>query len=192
MQDHIALMKRAKKGDETAFSELVRATEASVYRYLYAMVKNHEDALDLSQETYLKLWRTLSYYRGDCSPTTWILRIAKNTAIDHLRKIQKNGEQSSLSYTDKDGSTLHLEFPDPDVDANPEQALGRKQMRMAVRQAILSLPDEQRDVIVLREFEDLSYEEIAERLSLEIGTVKSRLYRARHAIKDFLISGNFL
>lgn len=192
MQDQSALIKRAKKGDETAFSELVKATEASVYRYLYAMVKSHEDALDLSQETYLRLWRTLGSYRGDCSPTTWILRIAKNTAIDHIRKTAKTRDVISLTYPDKDGVETSVELPDSDTDANPQEALSRKQTREAVRKAILSLPEEQRDVIILREFEDLSYEEIAARLSLEIGTVKSRLSRARHAIKDFLISGNFL
>ena len=192
MHDLSELMKRAKKGDETAFSELVRETEASVYRYLYTLIKNREDALDLSQETYLKLWRTLGSYRGDCSPTTWILRIAKNTAIDHLRKTAKTGDTLPLAHTDKDGNETSFDLPDTDVDANPEQALARMQTRAAVRKAILSLPEEQRDVIVLREFEGLSYEEIAARLSLEIGTVKSRLSRARHAIKDFLISGNFL
>ena len=192
MHDQSELIKRAKKGDETAFSQLVKSTEASVYRYLYAMVKSHEDALDLSQETYLKLWRTLGAYRGDCSPTTWILRIAQNTAIDYLRKKKKTTDPLPLIQSDKDGNDLSFDLPDTDADANPEEALSRKQTRQAVRHAILSLPEEQRDVIVLREFEDLSYEEIAARLSLEIGTVKSRLSRARHAIKEFLISGNFL
>lgn len=192
MHDLNELMKRAKKGDETAFSELVRETEASVYRYLYAAVKNREDALDLSQETYLKLWRTLGSYRGDCAPTTWILRIAKNTAIDHIRKTSKTGDPLPLAHSGKDGEEISADLPDTDVDANPTEALLRKQTREAVRKAILSLPEEQRDVIVLREFQNLSYEEIAARLSLEIGTVKSRLSRARHAIKDFLISGNFL
>ena len=192
MHDLNELMKRAKKGDETAFSELVKTTEASVYRYLYAAVKNREDALDLSQETYLKLWRTLASYRGDCAPTTWILRIAKNTAIDHIRKASKTGDPLPLAHSDKDGNETSFDLPDTDADANPMEALLRKQARAAVRQAILSLPEEQRDVIVLREFQNLSYEEIAARLSLEIGTVKSRLSRARHAIKEFLISGNFL
>ncbi len=192
MHDLSELMKRAARGDEQAFSELVQKTEASVYRYLYALVKNREDALDLSQEAYLKLWRTLGSYRGDCSPTTWILRIVKNTAIDHIRKTGKTGDILPLNYTDKDGTETSFDLPDTDVDANPEQALERKQTRAAVRGAILSLPEDQRDVIVLREFEGLSYEEIAKRLSLELGTVKSRLSRARHAIKEFLISGNFL
>lgn len=186
------LIRCAAKGNEDAFSDLVKQTQTSVYRYLYAMVKNREDALDLSQETYVKLWRTLGSYRGDCSPITWILRIAKNTAIDHLRKMGKTGGVLSLTPTDKDGSDLSLDLPDNDTDANPAQAYGRKQTNMAVRRAIVSLPEEQRDVIVLREFENLSYEEIAARLGLELGTVKSRLNRARHAIKEFLISGNFL
>ena len=192
MNELSKLIKRASKGDESAFSELVTQTQTSVYRYLYAMVKNREDALDLSQETYLKLWRTLGGYRGDCSPTTWILHIAKNTAIDHLRKAGKTGDVLPLSSTDKDGAELSFDISDTDANADPAQAFERKQTHLAVREAILSLTEEQRDVIVLREFEELSYEEIAARLGLEIGTVKSRLSRARQAIKEFLISGNFL
>lgn len=190
MRDLTSLMKRSAKGDEGAFSCFVKETEGTVYRYLLAILKNREDALDISQETYLKLWRTLSSYRGDCSPTAWLLRIARSCAIDHLRKEGKH-EIIPLTFEGKDGEEHTIEPPDPNSEARPDEAFAKKEMRAAVRQAILSLDDDRRDVLVLREFEGLSYEEIAHRLSLEVGTVKSRLNRARQAVKDFLISRNF-
>ncbi len=190
MSDLTVLVKRAAKGDENAFSALVKETETAIYRYLFALVQNREDALDLSQETYLKLWRALPSYRGDCAPTTYLLRIAKSCAIDYLRK---RGKETTLplSYTDKDGNEQNTEIPDTSTEANPEKAFAREETRAAVRKAILTLNEEQQSVLLLREFEGLSYDEIASRLSLEVGTVKSRLSRARNAIKDFLISRNF-
>ena len=190
MRELTELFARAAKGDENAFSALVKQTEATVYRYLFSLVGNREDALDLSQETYLKLWRTLRTFRGECAPLTWILRIAKNCALDHLRRASR-GTPLPLVTTDQGGDEHPLELPDLTVDANPEKALARKQTQKAVRDAVLSLPEEQQAVLVLREFEGLSYEDIAARLSLEVGTVKSRLNRARNAVKDFLIARNF-
>lgn len=191
MSDLTVLVKHAKKGDETAFSLLVKQTETTLYRYLYSLVGNREDALDLSQETYLKLWRTLAAFKGDCSPTTYLLRIAKNCAIDHLRKKGKE-PILSLSCTDRDGNEQELPLPDLSAEADPQKAFEREETRAAVREAILTLNEDQQSVLLLREFEGLSYDEIAARLSVEVGTVKSRLNRARHAIKDFLIERNFL
>ena len=187
--DITELIKRATEGDENAFSALVKLTEGSVYRYVYTLVKHREDALDLCQETYLKLWRTLHSYRGECSPTTWILRIAKNCTIDYLRKKRKT-DILSLTVADKTSEEQNMALQDTEL--SPQQAFARKEMQDAIRQAIFSLAEEQRDVLVLREYERLSYEEIAKRLSLEVGTVKSRLNRARNTIKEFLISRNFL
>ena len=190
MRELAELFARAKKGDEQAFAALVKETEAAVYRYLYSLVGNREDALDLSQETYLKLWHTLRAFRGDCAPTTWILRIAKNCALDHLRRVAK-GRPLPLTAPDTDGEEQPLDLPDLSPDADPAEAFARKERQAAVREAILSLSEEQQAVLVLREFEGLSYDQIAARLSLEIGTVKSRISRARNAVKDFLISRNF-
>lgn len=191
MSDLRALIKRAAKGDEQAFSSFVRETETTVYRYLFTITQNREDALDLSQETYLKLWRTLSAFRGDCAPTTWVLRLAKSCAMDHMRKAGKE-KLLPLTFTDGEGIEQELDLPDPSVDSDPEKAFARKEARNAVRQAILSLNEDQQNVLLLREFEGLSYEEIGARLSIETGTVKSRLYRARNTVKEFLISRNFL
>lgn len=190
MRELTELLKRSQKGDEKAFALLVRETEAAVYRTLFSLVGNREDALDLSQETYLKLWRTLDSFRGDCAPLTWLLKIAKNCALDHLRQTAK-GTPLPLITEDRDGCEQAIDLPDPATHSNPEKALEQKETQKAVRDAILSLSEEQQAVLVLREFEGLSYEEIATRLSLEVGTVKSRLFRARNAVKDFLISRNF-
>ncbi len=190
MRELTELFKRSAKGDEKAFSLIVSETEASVYRYLFSLVGNREDALDLSQETYLKLWRTLASFRGDCTPTTWILRIAKNCALDHLRRAAR-GSPLPLVTQDKAGDEQPIELPDPSVDADPEKAFARKETQKAVRDAVLSLNEEQQTILILREFEGLSYDEIASRLKLEVGTVKSRLSRARNAVKEFLISRNF-
>lgn len=189
MRELAELFERSKKGDEEAFALLVKETEAAVYRYLFSLVGNREDTLDLSQETYIKLWRTLHSFRGDCSPMTWLLRIAKNCALDHLRR-EARGTPLPLVTTDADGNESEIDLPAP--DASPAQAYARKETMQAVRDAILSLGEEQQTVLVLREFDGLSYDEIARRLSLEVGTVKSRLNRARNAVKDFLLSRNFL
>lgn len=191
MRELSELLERAQKGDESAFETLVKQTEAGVYRYLFSLVGNREDALDLAQETYLKLWRTLRSFRGDCSPTTWLLRIAKNCAIDHQRREAK-GTPLPLVITDKDGTEQALDVVDPAPDANPAEAFAREERQAAVRKAILALGEDQQTVLVLREFEGLSYEEIAAHLDLEVGTVKSRLSRARQAIKEFLTARNFL
>lgn len=191
MRDQTELFRRAAKGDEQAFSTLVKETEATVYRTLFSITQNREDALDLAQETYLKLWRTLPTFRGECAPITWLLHIAKSCAIDYIRKAGKE-TVLPLTFTGIDGEEQTLEIPDRSSDADPTEAFARKQTQRAVRQAILSLGEDQQTVLVLREFEGLSYEEIARRLSLEVGTVKSRLNRARQAIKEFLLARNLL
>lgn len=190
MEDMTALMAKAARGDETAFEAIVRETENTVYRYLFSLLHNREDALDASQETYLRLWRTRSSYRGDCAVGTWILRIAHNCAVDHLRAAGKRASLP-LAVTDNEGTETLTDPPDTDTDSNPEEALARKEKRQAVRAAIDSLNAEQRQIIILRDYDGRSYEEIATLLGIEQGTVKSRLNRARNFIRKFLISGNF-
>ncbi len=188
MQDLSLLIGKAAKGDEAAFSELVKNTEKTVWRYVYHLVKNSEDAFDVSQETFLKLWKSLRAFRGDCSPTTWILRIAHSCAIDFLRSRK---QALPLIMTDAEGEETFLEPPDPDIASNPEKAYERKAAREAVREAVEALPEDQRVILVLRDFDGKSYEEIGKLLDLNEGTVKSRLNRARNAVKKFLMSRNF-
>ncbi len=190
MQELAALIHKAAGGDEAAFSAFVRLTEKTVWRYVYHLVKNSEDAYDVSQETYLKLWKSLRQYRGDCTPTTWLLRIAQSCAVDFLRGKSKR-IALPLTTQDKDGEEMTLDTPDPDIAASPEASFAQKQAREAIREAVSQLPEEQRDIIVLRDFDGRAYEEIAAILGIELGTVKSRLSRARNAIKKILIARNF-
>lgn len=190
MQDLTELFKRAAKQNEAAFSELVKLTEKTVWRYVYHLVKNREDAFDVSQETYLKLWKSLPRYRGECAPTTWLLRIAHSCALDFLRASPKH-DALPLTTTDQEGEEMTVDLPDPDPSGNPESAYARKEKREAIRQALADLSEEHRDIIVLRDFDGRSYEEIADILGIESGTVKSRLSRARASMKKYLIARNF-
>ncbi len=190
-QREAELIEQAALGSTEAFGEIIRQYERFVYNVAYQIVKSREDALDVAQDTFLKIYRSISSFRGDCRFTSWIYRIASNTAKDYLRS-QSLRKTDSLYETDEDGDERPIAIPDSDTDLTPEGALDKKTKIEAVRSAISSLPDKYRDIVVLRDMEGRSYEEISEMLSLEIGTVKSRLNRARQAIKDYIISRNFL
>ena len=184
------LLQRAARGDERAFTAIVTEFEGTVYRFAYHMVGNREDAMDVSQEVFVKLWRSLSSFRGDASFQAWLLQITKNTALDLLRK--QAHTPLSLTHPDKEENVKTLDVADTDANANPQAAYEKRETVETVRRAIGRLPEDQRQVLVLRDMEGLSYETIARVLSLEIGTVKSRLHRARNSLRDLLRSWNFL
>ncbi len=180
------LISAAAKGDKDAFGAVVKLYEKLVYNVVRAKVDNDSDALDVAQEVFIKLWRSIGKYRGDCRFTTWIYKICTNTCYDFLRREVQNQAEPIPTYTDKDGDEVPIEFSDDSVTSSPEDAVERSERVMAVRRAIASLSSEHRDVVILRDIEGRSYEEIAEMLELEIGTVKSRLNRARGNLKIYL------
>ena len=189
--DDITLARRAAAGDETAFGEIVEQYSRLIYNIILRSVASPEDAADISQETFLKAWRSLSSFRGDCALSTWLCRIAINCARDHLRAAGRH-PTVSLTVSDDDGDDDRVaDIPDSDPSRMPEEAAARQEDIAAVRAAIDALPDEQRLIVTLRDIEGLSYLRIAEILDLEMGTVKSRLNRARAAVKNFLIERNF-
>lgn len=174
----------AAKGDEAAFSSIVREYEAAVYRYALSFCQNQEDAFDISQEAFLKLWKTLPRFKGNCSPKTWIMGIVRSVAIDFLR-----AKRPTLSlYADGE---LPIEIPDDSDGADPQRAYERKERAALVRAAVASLPRDLAETLYLREFEELSYEEIARILGVRVGTIKSRISRARDGVKEFLEKRNF-
>lgn len=163
------LLRRAGKGDEEAFAELAVRYEKFVFSVAFDVVRSREDASDASQDALLKLWRTASSWRGGCEVKTWIYRIAKTSALDVLRS---RASRVSVPFDEA--------FAEVEDDApQPDEAAERKEDVSAVRAAIDSLPEQYREVIVMRELQDMSYKEIAEAAGIDIGTVKSRLSRAR-------------
>lgn len=188
------LMKRAAAGSESAFSDIVRYFEKPVYNMAMQTVRNREDALDISQEVFLKLWRTLGSYRGECSVTSWIIRIARNTTLDLLRR-RTTHPADSLTVADDEADQNDRgavrDIPSGEED-DPVASYVRRERIEGVRRAISELSEEHREIIILRDIQGLSYAEIAEVLGIEAGTVKSRLFRARNSLKEILIKRNIL
>ena len=183
-EEEARLVQAIRAGDGDAFETLVREHQTRVYNLALRMCGNPEDALDISQETFLKAWRTLGKFRGDCSLGTWLYRIASNLCIDQLRKNKRRQLDKIVSLDDpgEDGRSLEL----PDLSGDPQAALERAESRRAVWECLQELPEEQKLILVLRDVNGLSYEEIGEALELELGTVKSRIFRARAKLANLL------
>jgi RNA polymerase sigma-70 factor (ECF subfamily) len=153
------------------------------------ITQNREDALDVSQEVFLKLWRTLESFRGECSIKSYLMKLTKNTALDMKRR---NSYRQTISLTTEndEGEASQLDIADTSVDANPQEAYIRRERIERVRRAISELDEEYRQVIVMREMNGMSYREISDALGINEGTVKSRINRARAALKKILTDGN--
>ena len=188
--EDLSLARQAAAGNDNAFSVLVDRYSRLVYNVALRSVSSPEDAADISQETFLKAWRSIGSFRGDCALSTWLCRIALNCCCDHARSAKRH-RVLSLTVQEDEDETKVLDIPDTDVTAMPEEELTRQTEIAAVREAIDSLPEEQKMIITMRDITGLSYIEIADTLGLEMGTVKSRINRARGAVKKFLVERNF-
>ena len=183
------LVSRARAGDTAAFEQLMLDNQDRVYTLCLRMTGNREDALDLAQETFLNAWRGLSSFQGNSSFSTWVYRLASNACIDFLRKRKRRQQGESPHSLDDEEAPL----PEPaDPRGSPEEELERRELRRAVERGLQALPDHHRQVLVMRELSGMSYQEIGAVLDLDLGTVKSRIARARLALKKFLVQeGNF-
>lgn len=190
--DDTRLVHASLSGDSEAFGELVKKYEKLIYNTSYQLIGNPDDAFDVSQETFIKAYRSLGSFRGDSKFSTWLYKICQNAARDYIRSKFRQKTVSLTAYDDDDTKEVQLDIVDDDISSQPDRSLEREESRAAVREAIAKLSEDHKNVIVLRDIEGYSYEDISEILNLEIGTVKSRLNRARLAIKDFLINRNFL
>lgn len=171
------------KGNINEFEKLVTAYEKNVYNLALRMVGDPEDAADMTQETFIKAYRSLNSFRGDSKFSVWLYRIASNVCLDFLRSRSRR-PQVSLSREDEDGQTL---IDLPDLSQNPEEQLMKKLSMEAVRCGLEQLPPQQRQILVLRELGGLSYSELAQTLGLEEGTVKSSIFRARKRLCAILL-----
>lgn len=189
--DEQVLVNRARQGDQDAFAQLVQANQNIIYSLALRMSGHPEDAADLTQDAFLRAWRSLPSFQGDSSFSTWLYRLATNICIDFLRHEKRRKTAMPVSSLDEDDENC-APAQVPDHRFNPETEAQRKELRAAVGQAILQLSDEHREILVLRELDGLSYGEIAALLDLEEGTVKSRIARARVSLRNILLkNGNF-
>ncbi len=177
------LLELCANKNENAFSTIVQRYEKFVYSAVFMELKNSDDAFDVSQEVFIRLYNAAGGFRCESTLKTWLFRMCKNCAYDYMRKFYKH-KTISLSKTGDDGENDGIEDIASDITTD-EQVLKKEKIR-AVHRAINMLPDEQRDVIILRELEGMSYTEISEALGINEGTVKSRISRAREALKIFL------
>ena len=182
------IIEKVLGGDANAFEELVLKYEKTVYNLALRMVGDRDDASDMTQEAFIKAYGSLSSFRGDSKFSVWIYRIATNVCLDFLRSKSRK-QQVSLTVSDDDDEDAQLDIPDP--SSAPEQQLIKKISMQSVEEGLKTLPDKQRQILVMRELGGMSYAEIGKALSLEEGTVKSRIFRARKRLCTFLLdSGN--
>ena len=180
------LILKCKNGNVEAFEELVLKYQRQVYTVAYRFMGNHEDASDLAQEAFIKAYKSIDRFRGESSLKTWLYHIVANVCRDELRK-RKKGQVLSLDApisTDEGKITRQTE----DWTYAPDLLYESKEVQYFIQEAINQLTPEYKEVIILREIQGFSYEEIAQLLDCSLGTIKSRLNRARKAMRDILIN----
>lgn len=177
------LIKLAKVGDSKAYDALLIKYKNSVYNIVYRMVRDKQEAEDLTQEAFIKAFNSLLSFNEEYAFSTWLYKIATNNCIDFFRKrkLQTYSLDKPIQYKN---SELQQEYPDPDL--NPEKTIIAQERSQIIREAIDSLPEKYHVAIVLRHQDEKSYEEISEILDLPLGTVKARIFRAREMLNKLL------
>lgn len=184
MDTDLAMVRAVRNGDATAYRGLVEKYQGRVYNVIYGMVRNREDAKDITQDAFVKAYRSLHTFREDSRFYTWLYRIATNMAIDFTRRRARGpvtGIEDDIASRDAVG-----EITQAHLSESPRRALENKQIYTAIMDAVDQLPEDQKQVILLREVEGLSYKEIAEVMGVAEGTVMSRLFYARKKLQQTL------
>jgi len=177
------LVREAQQGEMGAFEELVGRHRDKIYARAYSMMRSEDDAIDLSQEAWVKGWQRLAQFHGESSFATWMTRIVINLCLDQLRKQKRHREESIEEMDDETGG---VERQMPVVTSNPTAGLEREELRKRIDQALGQLSNEHRTVLVLHEFQEMEYKEIAKTMGCSIGTVMSRLFYARRKMAALL------
>jgi len=181
--DDKSLVQAAQKGDMGAFEELVARHRDKIYARAYSMMRNEEEAIDLSQEAWVKAWQRLKQFQGESSFGTWMTRIVINLCLDQLRRHKRQRAESIEAMDEESGG---VERHMPVVTVNPTEGLERVELRQRIDQALSQLSSAHRTAIVLCEFEGMEYKEIAKAMECSIGTVMSRLFYARRKMAALL------
>lgn len=177
----------AQKGDQSAFEQLVRLYEKRVFALALRMCGNPEDAQEAAQEAFLAAWQGLPFFRQESSFSTWLYRLTSNACIDLLRREGRHCAAAGPSL-DEEETPLTV----PDAGPGPQEHLEQQELRGQIEAGLQAMTPEHRQVLVLRELHQLRYDEIAQVLDLDVGTVKSRINRGRKQLRNFLLkSGNF-
>ena len=180
------IVRRAQAGDREAFRQLVERYQRRVYSVCYGMLKNNDDCLDVSQEVFVKVFKYIANFNHQSSFYTWLYRITVNMCIDHIRK---NSKVRKVEYDDRishDGADVEGEehiLPST-LGLSPDKVYGRKELREKMLEALDTLSDKHRTILIMREVDGMSYEEMAEALNISKGTVMSRLFHARRYFQD--------
>jgi RNA polymerase sigma-70 factor, ECF subfamily len=174
----------AKDGDTAAFEELIHRHRDKIYARAMIMMRNEGDAIDLSQEAWVKSWQRLHQFQGESSFATWMTRIVINLCLDQIRR-QKRTRAESIEELEEAGG---VERQMPIAESNPTEGLESEEVRRRIDEAMGKLTDAHRTVLVMHEFEGLEYKEIAKRVGISIGTVMSRLFYARRRLASLLQS----
>jgi RNA polymerase sigma-70 factor (ECF subfamily) len=181
--DDQTLVRAAQRGDMQAFEELVARHRDKIYARAFSMMRNEEEAIDLSQEAWVKGWQRLAQFQGESSFGTWLTRIVINLCLDQLRKQKRHRIESIEAMTEESGG---VERQMPVVSVNPTAGLERDELRQRIDKALSQLSYEHRTVIILHEFEEMEYKQIAKTMGCSIGTVMSRLFYARRKMAALL------
>ena len=181
--DDVTLVRAAQRGNMAAFEELIARHRDRIYARAYSMMRNEEEAVDLSQEAWVKGWQRLRQFQGESSFGTWMTRVVINLCLDQLRK-QKRQQTESIEAMGEESGGVERQMPV--VTVNPTAGLERRELRQRIDRALGQLSYEHRTVLVLHEFEDMEYKEIARTMGCSIGTVMSRLFYARRKLAVLL------
>lgn len=184
-KDETRLIHKAQKGQIAAFEELIMGHEIRIYNIAYRMFHSEEDAKDLSQEIFIKVFENIHKFKGNSSFSTWLYRIATNTCIDELRRRKGKQTYSMDEEVETEEGSMNREYAD--IKPNPEEVIINKEVANQIQFALNHLSEDHKTAIILRDLQGLGYDEISQVLECSLGTVKSRISRARRQLKELLI-----